>query len=687
MLQRYLLILLSFGLPIASMQPPKSDADQMVAAAGAGNIKGLNYWIKTKKMSPDTFNSDRRSALSMAAGNAQVESVKYLLDANANPNIQDINGLTPLHWASLVLDQNKPETNYLDIINQLLAKGARLDILDKNGLSVLHGAARAGNLAIIKLLLDSGARGLVNNEGAQEKGRTPLAEAVRASRDALIHVDLENKEITSKAEFVPALNEAIAQLKKKEEKKLATPEIIQVINLLKRYDARTDMQDALGHKLSYYIDEVQLISDAERAQLLSALNAPITPRTVQYTLADLPQAIRRLENIRDEISTSTIAQKISMVVWTLQEVQRASNPVTQYDMLRVAMALLSKVKEVAKATISNAAYFTDLESEINRVRTILRDSALVVSNKAHVNAIPKPMPSTTPAAAAQELPRATEGQTKASISEQGFLITDVMNYSPHLLMSVSYYNLGEKQKITERMPVAQHLGSPAKLTLNRVVSFIDIANPNLSQSFFWSEEKPTIIENIQKKIDLPRNTYAVSKIIQTADGIIKLEPDLNINQAASKTEPEPVKPPAQPNVPQVTLDINSMYITDLLNYSDKPAKLTLHLKASGQNQEFMVNAAKNKSTPTMQEVLRAGHPNLPVTVESFNQKVTLEVIPADPTKPGKATEVKKQIINSKEPIKYWRLSDVKQVQIVIAENGDIKVVPVKKFSIIDYHGK
>lgn len=394
------LILLSMSALLNAFAPPqaKTPADLLVGAAGAGNIKGLNYHIKTQKMSPDTLNTAGRSALGMAAGNAQVESVNFLLNAGADPNIKDTNGLTPLHWAVLILNQNKTQQDYENVVRALLSKGARLDILDNQGLSVLHGAARSGNIGILQLLLNSGAQQFINHEGAQEKGRTPLMEAIRASRDAIIHVDLENKDIANHAEFEKALNDAIAQLKKKEEKKLATVEVIQVIDLLKKYGAKTNLVDALGHTPDYYINEVQLASEQDRINLLRALNAPITPRIIENQLADLPNAIARIENLRTMLPSPALAQKIQMLIWTIQAAQREPDKTRQYDILRIAMALIAKIKEIIKDTVKDKALFTDIENALNQIRTILRDSALVVSGKVAAPAVPQPKPVLKPLA-------------------------------------------------------------------------------------------------------------------------------------------------------------------------------------------------------------------------------------------------------------------------------------------------
>lgn len=546
----------------------KSKEDLFVGAAGAGKTDNLEIGLKNGA-SLNSISSFGQSALGMAAGFGHLNAVQWLLARGANPNIQDKGGLTPLAWATFMNNLQRPgnpkatktEQDYINVINALLAAGARTDILDNGGLSVLHGAARSGSLATIKLLLDNGAQRLINHEGRQDKGRTPLMEAIRAARDAITHVDLENKDISNQAEFEKALTEAIDQLKDKEARKLSTNQIVAVINLLKRYGANTNMVDALGHTADYYINEVQLISDAERIQLLQALNFPVTNRIIiKYQLSDLPQAIVRLQNLQAKLGIPVVTRKIQMLIWAILAAQRESNRDRQYNILQIGMALIAKIKELIKEAIPDKARFNELENELNNIRTILRDTALVGSNKARL----------TPQPAAQPQPVAAPAQV---------------------------------QKAPVVVPVKPAAAQPPAIT--------------------------TAAPQGQKKM--------------------------------------------------LNLDINSMYITDLYNYSAQPAGVKINFPA-GTYKEFVAASAKSKNVPFIEEVARAGQPKGPISIESFNQKVILEIIPGES---GKPTRVKRQFINSQKPITYWNLSDVRQAKIIIEENGDIKIVPDNKVTIVN----
>ncbi|CAN5134497.1 hypothetical protein BH09DEP1_BH09DEP1_5070 [soil metagenome] len=563
------IVLFSLGscASLSAMNPAaKSPQELLVGAAGAGNIKGLNYHIVTQKMSPNTFNSSGRSALSLAAGNGQLESVKYLLNARANPNIQDVSGLTPLHWAVLFLNRLKTEDDYLEVIRMLLSNGARLDILDNDGLSILHGAARAGNLALITLLLNSGAANFINHEGSQDKGRTPLAEALRAAKDAIIHVKLENQDISDQENFAPVLAEAIAELKKKEERKLSTDQIINVINLLKRYGAHTNSVDTLGHTLDYYLNEVQLISEPHRIALLNALNLPITARIIQYRVADLPQAINILQKLQTTLPSSTIAKKINLLIWTIQAAQR--DPMNQYDILRIGMALTAKIRELAKTEMIDQNLVAYLDTSLNHIRTILRDSALIGSGKAEFTGAPiapkptqsaiAPAPQQTPAPAAApakprralpatpNIPPALPGRSLPSqaiprvirrplpqpiktvpvIAQDAILIREIVNFSKQPATFEETFVGGTTAGPIEVNPMTGN--KPGIKIINHVLNskyLVNMVSSSTQVLYEIPRDNPKIIQVFEGDNylpSLPIDTYKTSRIIVHSNGAIRL---------------------------------------------------------------------------------------------------------------------------------------------------------------------
>jgi len=77
--------------------------------------------------------------------------VLVLLEAGANPNAQDKQGTTPLHFATQGFDPT--------LASCLLASGAKVDLVDENGNSPLFNAVynSRGHGELIELLIENGA--------------------------------------------------------------------------------------------------------------------------------------------------------------------------------------------------------------------------------------------------------------------------------------------------------------------------------------------------------------------------------------------------------------------------------------------------------------------------------------------------------------------------------------------------
>ena len=86
--------------------------------------------------------------LHRAALRSRREMVEFLVKQRA-PQVQDVNGNTPLHCAALGGD---PE-----VARMLLEGGADVEAGNSEGDRPLHLAAGAGNLAVLRLLLQVGA--------------------------------------------------------------------------------------------------------------------------------------------------------------------------------------------------------------------------------------------------------------------------------------------------------------------------------------------------------------------------------------------------------------------------------------------------------------------------------------------------------------------------------------------------
>ncbi len=118
-------------------------------------------------LSTSAFGASDRPLIE-AVRDGDVERVRALLAAQADPNTPDLDGTTALHWAAHRDDVVTAEL--------LLRAGARPDAGNRYGATAVLVAATSGNAAMLELLLDAGAD---PNVGLPE-GETPLMRTARA---------------------------------------------------------------------------------------------------------------------------------------------------------------------------------------------------------------------------------------------------------------------------------------------------------------------------------------------------------------------------------------------------------------------------------------------------------------------------------------------------------------------------
>lgn len=126
------------------------------------------------------FSEDGFTALGLACLFNHQEVAEYLLRNGADPNICASNGFNvyPLHSACI--------NDHFSMAKLLCDYGASVNVAQIAGLSPLHISAEFGNIELIILLLEQGAKTDLRMEGgklpadlAQEKGYNEIAEILR----------------------------------------------------------------------------------------------------------------------------------------------------------------------------------------------------------------------------------------------------------------------------------------------------------------------------------------------------------------------------------------------------------------------------------------------------------------------------------------------------------------------------
>ena len=123
----------------------------------------------------NNFNRYGATAFLLAAKNVDVPMMEFLLDLGADPFLTTADGTSPLMVAAGVGVYSQGENPGLpeesaEAVKLLLDLGARVDAVDENGDTALHGSAWRGSNEAVSLLVNAGAKLEVRNK----YGWTPL---------------------------------------------------------------------------------------------------------------------------------------------------------------------------------------------------------------------------------------------------------------------------------------------------------------------------------------------------------------------------------------------------------------------------------------------------------------------------------------------------------------------------------
>ncbi|KAK4798992.1 hypothetical protein SAY86_024357 [Trapa natans] len=165
--------------------PSDLGATALHHSAGIGNIELLKYLLSRE--ADVESQSDAGTPLIWAAGHAQPDAVKILLEHNASPNAETDDSITPLLSAVAA--------GSLPCLELLIKAGANVNVI-AGGATPLHIAADIGNLEIISCLLKAGADPNI----ADEEGVKPILVAAGRGSHGVVEALLP---VTSRIESIP----------------------------------------------------------------------------------------------------------------------------------------------------------------------------------------------------------------------------------------------------------------------------------------------------------------------------------------------------------------------------------------------------------------------------------------------------------------------------------------------------
>lgn len=122
--------------------------------------------LKLERLSIDACDHAKKTALMLAAQDLRGVMVKALLNRNAAVNLTDIKNRTAL-VAGVTSDFDPDSDKGLAIIRLLLARGAHINMQDKNGFTALMHAVKHRHLKVVKVLLQNGALTTIINNREQ----------------------------------------------------------------------------------------------------------------------------------------------------------------------------------------------------------------------------------------------------------------------------------------------------------------------------------------------------------------------------------------------------------------------------------------------------------------------------------------------------------------------------------------
>lgn len=174
----------------------------LMAAVAANNVAMMQYLLESEA-DPDIQNKDGLTALHIAARNGNKQQVAQLLLYEADPNLIDKNGMTPLMYAVM---RNR-DNDHLDVINLLLAHGADPNLISNKGSTALMLAVINNGYDVVATLLQAGADQTIKNLNKQTA--YDLAKDSAMKRLLLFKQISDEDELLEEEEFIPVFGHPV----------------------------------------------------------------------------------------------------------------------------------------------------------------------------------------------------------------------------------------------------------------------------------------------------------------------------------------------------------------------------------------------------------------------------------------------------------------------------------------------
>ncbi|MFM7103532.1 MAG: ankyrin repeat domain-containing protein [Verrucomicrobiota bacterium] len=174
-------------------KPQRGEDDGDPPPAGSGRLNSVQFIRELVKLGADVnarlregrggpglYHTTGATPFLMAAGTADLEYLKLLVELGADPSISNTDRCTPLMaacgigvGAAAANEVAGEEAEVLEVAEHLLGLGADVNAVDANGETAMHGAALKNLPRVVRFLADHGARAEIWHR-KNRQGWTPL---------------------------------------------------------------------------------------------------------------------------------------------------------------------------------------------------------------------------------------------------------------------------------------------------------------------------------------------------------------------------------------------------------------------------------------------------------------------------------------------------------------------------------